>query len=674
MASKLFFRNRKLIGRSFAVTALASTVAFVASAQTTGGGSIRTVDGQNLALQKVPTVFKFQAHLSQAKMPLADAVFDNIFVNLRSGDNTLCTEQIPNVRVRESVLNLEIGRGMSCPLDDYIATKNDLNLQVCIKSADNCLKPIALSSVPYAVKSTYAQTAQRAQVTDRATLADYSQRVSADRDALQPGVIGRGYFEFQTPPDLAPLFNGEAAPAGVDRANAGYLLWTPVNQGAKSLSLAFKGIDTDQAGRLNELVFHSDITSSRGNARVSGWQVVGGGEIDGTSKLTVNGDENIHGNSTIGGNELVIGNGTINGNAIVLLNASIGGNEDVGGRLNVGQNAIITTSAAVGTTLTTGGAATIGGLLTANQSAVITGTAAISSSLTCGGAATVSGLLTVNNAANVTGATTIGGALTVNNSASVTGTATAGNLVATRGFTDNGTAQFNGNATFGASGTTAQMVVWDAVQFKGPVSGLPTSDPNGLPDGTIRGEKLAPGTVPWDRINAATATTSIEAIVTAKMAAYEKRIAETEIRTDLLTAAALLTNDPSFVSPNWYQGVTPPVSATDTSVVVQIIDNAAVARDAAAVDTLPTASNRALCRRGSKTLLLSAPVSMNTYPQGCASLNAVPAIPTSTEWTAVRDLVAPTGVGKIWIWLRRPANATAFQPAKSWQETLYLAN
>jgi nitrate reductase NapAB chaperone NapD len=74
------------------------------------------------AVQKVPTLFKIQAQISQAKIPLGDAIFSKLVVNVKSGNTQLCTENFSQVRVRSGVLNLEVGRNIQgCQLDDVVA-------------------------------------------------------------------------------------------------------------------------------------------------------------------------------------------------------------------------------------------------------------------------------------------------------------------------------------------------------------------------------------------------------------------------------------------------------------------------------------------------------------------------------------------------------------------------
>ncbi len=225
-------------------------------------------------LQEVPTVFKFQSRISQAKIPVGDATFPMLIVNLRRGEDQLCQEEFADVRVRDSVLNLEIGRNMDCALDQVIAQNNSLYFQICIGSPENCLKPIALASVPYAVKSTFASQAQEAHRSDVSGQCHYAHRVTADRDMLLTNDYGTGYFDFYTRSqgDLEMFFNPMSVPA---YANGGYIQWVPVDESYPNLHICSKD-NNDNLVPLQELMLHSNLTTFtgdtvfRGNVSIQG--------------------------------------------------------------------------------------------------------------------------------------------------------------------------------------------------------------------------------------------------------------------------------------------------------------------------------------------------------------------------------------------------------------------
>jgi hypothetical protein len=255
-------------------------------------------------IQYAPGLFKLQARISQAKIPVGDAVFDTITVNLvRPGATTnrvACTETLPGVRVRNSVLNLDIGRQMtSCQLDQIIAQEQDLAFEICINSPDNCLKPIPLGSTPYALKSNYAVLAQKAHSANQSVQAHYAHRVTADTELF----VGErthedGYLDFATPDgnttlsttgweristalkaDMRSVYGAEpetrsAAPVG------GFIQWTPVSsaENAGNNSQASLGtlhlVAKDEATAdkilkpLARMMIHADQTFATGELHV----------------------------------------------------------------------------------------------------------------------------------------------------------------------------------------------------------------------------------------------------------------------------------------------------------------------------------------------------------------------------------------------------------------------
>ncbi len=285
-------------------------------------------------IQYAPGLFKLQARISQAKIPVGDAVFDSITVNLvRPGatqNRVACTETLPGVRVRNSVLNLDIGRQMtSCQLDQVIAQEQDLAFEICINSPDNCLKPIPLGSTPYALKSNYAVLAQKAHSANQAVQAHYAHRVTADTELF----VGErthedGYLDFATPDgnttlsttgwerissalkaDMRSVYGAEpesrsAAPVG------GFIQWTPVSsaENAGNNSQASLGtlhlVAKDEATAdkvlkpLARMMIHADQTFATGELHVlptnddayslrstaQGTAVVAGGILAGTKQ------------------------------------------------------------------------------------------------------------------------------------------------------------------------------------------------------------------------------------------------------------------------------------------------------------------------------------------------------------------------------------------------------
>ena len=268
-------------------------------------------------LSPVPALFKFQARVAQAKMPLPNAEFEQVFVKVLQGaSDVLCVEQFRKVQVRDSVLNLEIGRNMSCDLGPTIAQNSDLQLQVCLGSEGNCLKPIALGTTPYAIQSSYSEWAQNTAHADISTQAHYAHRITSDRNLLVTGVSDPnvGYFDFYTSSDDSKytdlLYMGNEYPAATRH---GFIQWTPLSSEGNSLHIVSKSADSQETlGPLDSFyvhglntVFSHDATvkqqlSVERNANIATTLNVGqtitvpgdGNELSGTG--TVNAETMIH--------------------------------------------------------------------------------------------------------------------------------------------------------------------------------------------------------------------------------------------------------------------------------------------------------------------------------------------------------------------------------------------
>jgi hypothetical protein len=209
---------------------------------------------------KVPSVFKFQARVSQAKLPIGKGVFSEVIVNVNEGSKTKCIEKFQNVEVRDSVLNLEIGLNMSCEFDELLAkSAGGLALQVCLGSANSCLKPIELASVPYAVKSSFSFRAGEAGTSEEAAVSHYTYRAAADRNLLTNDSLGTGYFDFVS-------FGG---------SKNGFLTWTPIAT-PDTHNLTISGRDPGSAEgtmhQLDELTLDSALTTVNDDLSVNGDQ------------------------------------------------------------------------------------------------------------------------------------------------------------------------------------------------------------------------------------------------------------------------------------------------------------------------------------------------------------------------------------------------------------------
>ena len=226
-------------------------------------------------LARVPTTFKFQARISQAKMPVPVGRFNKLYVNLIQGSERLCTEEFNNVLVKNSVVNVEIGRTMDCPLESFLAQRNGLAFQVCIEGQENCLKPVELGTVPYAVKATFAAETSQAHKADIAIQSHYAHRVTADRDLFMSEEIGKGYFDFHTPTDAS--WGEELYGPGanyVPYQKDGFVQWTPVNTQNPTLHVCAKDLATDKPAFLEHFTIHSRTSQFRGDVVVDGNETV----------------------------------------------------------------------------------------------------------------------------------------------------------------------------------------------------------------------------------------------------------------------------------------------------------------------------------------------------------------------------------------------------------------
>jgi hypothetical protein len=225
------------------------------------------------ALERVPTELKFQARISQARMPVGDGRFQKLTVSLmRDGTAEVCSQTFSNVSVKDSVLNLDInnlackGRNQqTIAVDEAIAQYANLQLQVCVGEG-SCLASVPLGSVPYAMKSSFAVEAHEARMAEVSAQAHYAHRVTADLDMLTSGQLGTGYFDFVTP-DLGYV------PGPLDiytdyspHFDEGFVTWAPVSAApdARRLNLCAK----DDLGNLVDLdgfVVHAATTTLGGS-------------------------------------------------------------------------------------------------------------------------------------------------------------------------------------------------------------------------------------------------------------------------------------------------------------------------------------------------------------------------------------------------------------------------
>ena len=241
------------------------------------------------SVQKSPPVFYLQARVSPAKLPSGRGQVE-LFVNIsNSNGDVLCRESFNKaVKIRKGVLNLEVGRGMDCPLDEVFAENSALRVQLCLGGPTSCMRPIELTAVPYALSAHLATEVKRARRATVVARADVSHRVTADADLLKPSAVGYGYFDFFTPtPTQRGAFDEGAG------ALDGFMLWSPVRgaeEGEQFAANQILFVGEDSQGELVSLqrvhLIASD-TQVMGRARVlSGHAVVRGrSAVDGELRV-----------------------------------------------------------------------------------------------------------------------------------------------------------------------------------------------------------------------------------------------------------------------------------------------------------------------------------------------------------------------------------------------------
>lgn len=264
---------------------------------------------EDLRVQKAPRSFRFQARVSQAKLPLGNGELD-VTVQIMRGDQVLCTEDFADVLVRASVINLEVGQTLSCPLDEVLAeNRESLGLRLCL--GGGCLSTVALPSSMYALKATYAARAMTAVRAVTATRANYGQRATADGALVGRGRIGAGFFDFYSGghADTQPLYPTAAEYAPY--VDSGFLAWAPARDvAAKRVHIALWDHDLQSANWLEQIVLAAKHTRAVGGLHVQANAIL-------SAALTAKADASLAAVSTRGPAELH-GPTTVKGHARLL--------------------------------------------------------------------------------------------------------------------------------------------------------------------------------------------------------------------------------------------------------------------------------------------------------------------------------------------------------------------
>ncbi len=401
-------------GLSILLTLLVPGVARAQSVACNGVGAFPCGNQIGTAqIQPVPQLLQLQARVSEATLPIAAGVFNKLIVELKHGDELLCSEEFHDVRITNSTINLEIGRNMNCDLAETVATNEDLALQICIGGTDKCLRPIDLGTVPYALKSTYALLAQQAHEADLAGQAYYAHRAAADRNLELSKELGTGYFDFSTPDSAPELYPNPADFAPF--AHGGFITWTPEHETAPTLHIAARDAVRDTPVPLDKLLLEANSTETLGRlvVKANGLQVTGASSIDGATTvigmLSVNAPANgdpsgldVQGPGRFTGTLDVGGPMTVDSGGLhVTGDSDIDGSLSVTGALTSGPLTVQTGGANITGDLTLTGDADIGGNLTAST-ASFTGLDVGATGMTVNGSLTLNGPASFSSAVPMT--------------------------------------------------------------------------------------------------------------------------------------------------------------------------------------------------------------------------------------------------------------------------------
>ncbi len=425
-----------------AIAGLAASPASAAEVKCTAAGVTFPCGYQieDVQLQKVPNVFKFQARVAQSKLPVGDGEIQTVYADVLSNNTVICSEQFKNVQVKDSVLNLSIGANMTCDLGEVVAENTDLTFRICLGSQSTCLKPVQLGSTPYAIKSTYANLAQNAHQANQAAVANYAYRVTADTDLFLRKTLGIGYFDFSTPTQTQATALYSTPALFGKYVDSAFLQWTPVRNTAQRLLHIAGRAYGGAVEFLDELVIAAKQVRVRGALTITGEGLPAGGRalhvpsgiarVDGTLEV---------------GSTLSVPAGTA---TIATLNTT--GATTLGGALTANGESTFTQNARFGTVAQTNPSATP--KVTFNMPVVFNGAVSLSGAVTItdpnvvyySTAPAVNKLLDLGGALNVTGTLTAKSALVASGSSEFKGVVSF-KSTAWNSATFDGAAWFNGH-------------------------------------------------------------------------------------------------------------------------------------------------------------------------------------------------------------------------------------
>lgn len=309
-----------------------------------------------VAIAPAPTELSIQARVAQAKIAIGKGLFEKLTVRVLEGATQLCEEQFQNVSVENGVLNLRIGREMSCDLGQVVTERSNLSLQLCPGGAQ-CLPPMAFGAVPSVLEAGVAARARKAHRVEVAAQAHFAPRLDADADVAKTGRVRQGYFE------ASALRNGTLSQST--------LAWVPVKRpSARTMVLGARNAGTGELLPLDRLTVVAETIALTGSAEVRpspgalGLQVTNGfwglgllawatSRVDGTLSAGAEARGTQHARSA--------GPVSVGSDSTLATGARAGSLTVVAGPLTVGP-ATVTTDR-----LTVGGSATIQGLLVTSR-------------------------------------------------------------------------------------------------------------------------------------------------------------------------------------------------------------------------------------------------------------------------------------------------------------------
>ncbi|MCH2110662.1 MAG: hypothetical protein MK135_15175, partial [Polyangiaceae bacterium] len=177
---------------------------------------------------------------------------------------------------------------------------------------DNCLKPIELSTVPYAVKSEFSLQSQMAQNAQIAAQCHYAHRATADVDLYtsEAGLSGKGYFDFHSPTadvQVASTFFG----ASVNQ-DQGFLQWR-TERDENTLNLCARDVD-GHIVNLEALYLHANDVKAAGSVEAEQFYVTNpAGRIENAGHFHQNGAATFDSTATFQGSTTLSANVNFNG-------------------------------------------------------------------------------------------------------------------------------------------------------------------------------------------------------------------------------------------------------------------------------------------------------------------------------------------------------------------------